>query len=101
MTPEIREEFTRQAHEDLAAATALVWKAQNALGEQIEIENLAEINAYISDLHYRCAVLLGFMVRWQLLEGETSKDGNSDTRATTPGTPDGIPGGTVPDQVDG
>lgn len=73
MTPATRKSFKNQLHDQLADATTLVWKSQNALSEQGGAENVDEIVVTVQALAYRIGVILGHVTRWQKLEQDDER----------------------------
>lgn len=76
-------DWAKQLHEELADATTLVWKMQNALSEGGGVLT-PEIAAYSKSLHYRTGVIEGHVARWELAVPLTRDQARTVLRKSMP-----------------
>jgi len=78
----MRTRFREQLQEELARATELVWKMQNATTDPMyntELFNVEELVKYATALHERAAIILGHVSRWERMEiADTGKGASGD-----------------------
>lgn len=66
-------DWAKELHNELADATALVWKMQNALSES-KGALTDEIVSYAWALHCRTGIIEGHVARWQLADALPQSD---------------------------